>query len=164
MSDLEARIFTLGPMRVASARGFSESPEPIAWTKLLIWAESKGLLENLDEVRFFGFNDPSPSADNPAYGYEQWITVTPDVTAEGGVEIKKFPVGLYVVSRCKGVENIASTWKQLAAWLENSSYKLGQHQWLEESLTKPESVRSFEEMPLEDYLMELYCPIREARS
>ena len=161
MSDLEVRIITLVPMRVASARGFGESPEPIAWNKLLTWAESKGLLENLDDVRFFGFNNPDPSPESPAYGYEQWITVTPDVTAEVGVEIKAFPGGLYGVSRCKGLENIGSTWKQLSAWLENSPYTLGHHQWLEECLTKPRSVRSFEKMPPEDYLMELYCPISE---
>jgi effector-binding domain-containing protein len=161
MSDLDVRIVTLDPMRVASARGFGESPEPIAWSKLLTWAESKGLLENLDEVRFFGFNNPNPSPDNPNYGYEQWITVGPDVTAEGDVEIKEFPGGRYVVSQCKGIENIGTTWQQTAAWVKENSYTIGQHQWLEECLTKPKSVASMDKTPLEDYVMELYCPIEE---
>jgi effector-binding domain-containing protein len=149
-------------MRVASARGFGESPEPIAWNKLLTWAESKGLLENLDDVRFFGFNNPNPSPDSPSYGYEQWITVGPDVSAEGDVEIKEFPGGRYAVSQCKGIENIGTTWQQTAAWVKDNSYTIGQHQWLEECLTKPTSVASMDKTPLEDYVMELYCPIAEA--
>lgn len=161
MRDLEVRIVNLEPMRIASVRGFGESPEPIAWNKLLTWAASKGLLENLDDVRFFGFNNSNPSPDSPTYGYEQWVTVGPDVTAEGDVEVKEFPGGRYAVSQCQGIENIASTWQQTAAWVKDHSYTLGQHQWLEECLTKPKSVASFDKTPLEDYVMDLYCPIGE---
>lgn len=161
MSDLDVRIVTLDPMRVASVRGFGESPETIAWNKLLTWAESKGLLDNLDDVRFFGFNNPNPSPNSPTYGYEQWITVGADVAAEGEVEIKDFPGGRYAATQCKGLGNIAAAWKLVAAWVKDNSYTLGQHQWLEECLTKPKSVASMDETPLEDYVMDLYCPIRE---
>jgi DNA gyrase inhibitor GyrI len=160
MSELDVRIVRLEPMRVASALGFGESPEPIAWKKLLTWAETRGLLDDLDSVRFFGFNNPNPSPGSPNYGYEQWITVGPDVTAEGDVEIKEFAGGLYAVTRCKSIHQIMEIWKSLGAWLKESSYKMGQHQWLEECLTKPTSAE-LEEIPLEDFEMDLYCPIQE---
>lgn len=161
MSELDVRFVRLESLRVASALGFGESPEPVAWTKLLTWAESKGLFNDLDSLRFFGFNNPNPSPGSPNYGYEQWVTVDPDVTAEGDVEIKEFSGGLYAVTRCKSVHWIMSTWKSLGAWLKESSYKMGQHQWLEECLTKPSSVKVLEEIPLEDLEFDLYCPIEE---
>ena len=160
MNELDVRVVRLEPIRIASALGFGESPEPIAWKKLLTWAETNGLLANLDAVRFFGFNNPSPSPGSPNYGYEQWITVGPDVTAGGDVEIKEFAGGLYAVTRCRNINEIMQTWKNLAAWLENSSYKMGRHQWLEECLTKPSSPE-LEEIPLEDLVMDLYCPVLE---
>ena len=43
MNELEVQIVRLEPMRVASATGFGESPEPLAWNTILTWAESKGL-------------------------------------------------------------------------------------------------------------------------
>ena len=77
MSELEVRIVQLEPMRVASAYGFGESPEDVAWTKLKTWM--KETLINPEEHRFFGFNNPNPSPGSPKYGYEQWITVGPEV-------------------------------------------------------------------------------------
>jgi len=47
---------------MASALGFGLSPEIEAWNKLLKWAGLKGLLEDLGNRRFFGFNNPDPSA------------------------------------------------------------------------------------------------------
>jgi len=60
MSELEVRVITLEPMRVASAYGFGEQPETQAWTKILAWASSQGY-EDLSKHRFFGFNNPNPS-------------------------------------------------------------------------------------------------------
>ena len=161
MSELDVRIVRLEPMRVACASGFGESPEPIAWNKLLTWAETKRLLDDLDSVRFFGFNNPNPSQGSQDYGYEQWITVGPDMTAEGDVEVKEFAGGLYAVTRCKSIYKIVETWKSLGAWLEESSHKTGRHQWLEECVTKPSSAKALEEIPLEDFELDLYCPIQE---
>ena len=43
MSELEVRIVTLEPMRVASAHGFGEQPEEQAWTPrfgvIVFWAK-----------------------------------------------------------------------------------------------------------------------------
>ena len=47
MSDLDVRIVKLEPMRVASVRAVSESPEVDAWSKLRSWAEPKGFLQKM---------------------------------------------------------------------------------------------------------------------
>jgi hypothetical protein len=73
MSDLDVRIVTLEPMRVASAHAYSASPEGEAWDKLIAWAKPKGLLEDATAHRIFGFNNPNPSPGTPNYGYEFWI-------------------------------------------------------------------------------------------
>jgi DNA gyrase inhibitor GyrI len=154
MSELEVRIVQLEPMHVAFALGFSESPEGEAWEKILTWAKSKGLLDDLDKVRFFGFNNPDPSPGSSNYGYEQWITVDPGTKAEGDIKTKGFSGGLYAVARCKGVENIYPTWKQLVGWREDSQYKQAHHQWVEEAITPPGT-------PVEEMVLDLFLPIVE---
>ena len=154
MSELKVRIVRLEPMRVASAHGFGQSPEQEAWNKILAFAEAKGLLEEPEAHRFFGFNNPDPSPGSPNYGYDQWITACPDVEPEGEVQIIEFSGGLYAVTRCKGLSNIGQVWKQLVTWCEDSHHKKAHHQWLEELLTPPD-------VPLEDYVFELYLPVAE---
>ena len=133
MTELEVRIVRLEPMRVACASGFGEQPEEEAWDTLVTWARSQGVLDDLEGVRFFGFNNPEPSPGSPNYGYEQWMTVGPDVEAEGEVGIKEFDGGLYAVATCR-LGNIGAAWKQLVAWAEESGHRLGRHQYLEECL------------------------------
>ncbi len=156
MSELDVRIVKLEPMRVASAHGFGESPEPQAWDKLLTWAESKGLLADREAVRFFGFNNPSPSPGSPNYGYEQWMTVGSDVEAEGEIEIKEFPGGLYAVARCEGLDNIGEMWQRLVLWGDDSPHKKGHHQCLEEFLSPLDVM----DQP-DQYVFDLYLPIIE---
>ena len=157
MSELEVRIVQLEPIRVASAYGFGPNPEEQAWDKLLTWAKSKGLLELSPDrprsYRLFGFNNPSPSAGSPNYGYEQWMTVASDVQPEGDIAIKEFPGGLYAVTRFQGLSKIGKVWEQLAAWCDTSQYKFAHHQWLEELLSSPL------EPDLEKYIFDLYLPI-----
>ena len=153
MSELEVRIVTLEPMRVASAHGFGEQPEEQAWTKILNWVSSQGF-EDLSQHRFFGFNNPNPSPGSPNYGYEQWILVGPEVEGNDDIEIKEFPGGLYAVTRSEGLLNITENWMKLAVWREDSKYKEAHHQWLEECFTPlAES--------LEDFVFDLYAPIVE---
>ena len=152
MSEFEVRTVTLEAMRVASAYGFGEQPELQAWNTLLTWAKDQGI--NLEEQRFFGFNNPNPSPGSPNYGYEQWISVGPEAKSTEGIEIKEFPGGLYAVARCEGLQNIGDIWKQLVVWREDSKFQEAHHQWLEECFT-PEVER------LEDYVFDLYAPIAE---
>jgi DNA gyrase inhibitor GyrI len=152
MPEFEVRIVTLEAMRVASAHGFGEQPELQAWNTLLTWAKDQGI--NLEERRFFGFNNPNPTPGSPNYGYEQWITIGDGAESGEGIEFKEFAGGLYAVTRCEGLQHITDTWMQLAVWREDSKYQEAHHQWLEECFT-PEAER------LEDYVFDLYAPIAE---
>ena len=154
MSELQARIVELEPMRVASVHAYNASPEGDAWNKLIAWAKLKGLLNDPETHRIFGFNNPDPSPGSPNYGYEFWIVVGPEVEPEGEVKVKEFSGGLYAVTRCKGVDNITSTWKRLVAWSEESKYRHAHHQWLEEHIG-PANVPQDEE----GLVLDLYMPI-----
>ncbi len=157
MNELEVRIVRLEPMRVASVWGFGESPEGQAWQKLEAWAKPKGLLDDPEQHRIFGFNNPNPSAGSPNYGYELWIEVGPDVVPEGDTRILGFNGGLYAVTRCevpKGQYHvIGETWKELVTWREDSQYKCGTHQWLEKSVPT--------DAPGIEFILDLYLPIAE---
>jgi DNA gyrase inhibitor GyrI len=154
MSDLEVKIVQMEPVRVASAHGFGASPEEQAWSKILAFAESKGL--DPKKARFFGFNNPNPSPGSPNYGYEQWMTVGPDVKAEGEITIKEIPSRQYAVAHCEGLSNIGDVWRQLVLWFEDSPYKKPPHwyQGLEELHAGPD-------VPPEDFVFDLYLPIAE---
>jgi DNA gyrase inhibitor GyrI len=174
MSNLDVRIVRLEPSRVVAAYAFGSTPEICAWESLLSWAVSKGLLNvsnaanatnapNAPTVpRFFGFNNPVPDPGSPNYGYEQWMTVAPDVTANltaevtanSEVQAKEFSGGLYAVTRCR-LSEIRETWKRLTEWNEEGPYRLAHHQWLEECLTPPVPVIGTEP----DLVYDLYLPI-----
>jgi effector-binding domain-containing protein len=153
MADLEVRIVQMEPMRVASALGFGQSPELLAWEKILAFAQAAGI--DREQARFFGFNNPNPSPGSPNYGYEQWITVGPDVEAAGEVSIKEIPARRYAVTRCDSLEHIGQVWQQLVTWFEDSPYQKPPHwcECLEELLTPPE-------VPFED-VFDLYLPLAE---
>ncbi len=154
MRELDVKIVEMGPMRVASAHGFGESPEALAWEKILAFAGAKGL--DTDEIRFFGFNNPNPSPGSPNYGYEQWMTVGPEVEAEGDIVIKEIPARRYAVTGFTGLENIGRVWQELVLWFEDSPYKKPPHwcECLEELLGGPAG-------PTETWVFNLYLPIAD---
>ncbi len=154
MEELIVRIIELEPISVAAAHGFGETPETIANEKILSWARSKGFLENIENHRFFGFNNPNPSPGSPNYGYDCWMTVDSNVQQEGDIKIIEFSGGLYAVTRCTGVPTITATWHKLIEWREDSKYKSANHQWLEELFNPLEP-------DIERYEFDLYMPIRE---
>ena len=158
MSDLEVRIVQLEPMRVASLWAFGPSPEIEAWEKLTAWAKPRGLLDDPQSHRIFGFNNPNPSPGSPNYGYELWIEVGPDVEPERDVRIEAFQGGLYAVTRCEVPPDepyrvIPATWKKLVTWREDSPYRGGSHQWLEETVPI--------KLPGIEFVLDLYLPIVE---
>ena len=152
MSELEVRIVTLDPMRVAVTFGFGTAPEHEAWERLVAWSEPKGFFEDRAAHRIFGFNNPDPSPGSPNYGYEFCMEVGPDVEADGEVQIEECKGGRYAVTRCRGVNNIGRTWKELVTWRESSAYKPASHQWLEEHLGPAQ-------MTPENLELDLYLPI-----
>lgn len=157
MSALEVKIVNLEPLRVASFLGFGQNPEDIAWEKLNAWAKPKGLLDDPENHRLFGFNNPNPSPGSPNYGYEVWIEIDPDYEMEDDIKSFTFYGGLYAVARCavpKGnFEVIGETWNKLVTWREESQYKHGRHQWLEKSVPL--------NLPDTEFVLDLYMPIEE---
>lgn len=155
VSDLDVRIVKLEPMRVASVWGFGKEPESIAFTKLDAWAGPKGLRDDPQKHRIFGFNNPDPFPGSPNYGFEIWIEVGPDVEPEGDVRIGGFDGGLYAVTRCEvpagQYDVIGATWKKLVTWREDSQYKCGHYQWLEHSIST--------DSPGIEFVLDLYLPI-----
>ena len=130
----EVKIVELEPLHVASFQGFGTAPEDAAFAKLTAWLEKHGLMTTVRERRVFGFNNPEPSPGSPNYGYEVWITVGPEVEAEGDMEIRDFEGGLYAITTCtpKSGDDIPGCWQQLVNWLAGSPYGHARHQWLEE--------------------------------
>jgi DNA gyrase inhibitor GyrI len=163
VSKLDVRIVRLEPMRVASIYGFGKEPEALAYEKLIAWAEPRGLLNDPDKHRIFCFNNPHPSAGSPNYGYEFWITIGDDVEAEGDVKIQDFDGGLYAVMRIvvrgKPWEEIPAGWKRLDAWIADSEYKPGSHQWLQEHVRTKDALES--KWTLHEHALDLYYPIAE---
>lgn len=162
MEKSDVRIVKLEAMRLASVWGFGETPETLAWQKLEAFAKPRGLWGDLQAHRIFGFNNPNPSHGSPKYGYELWIEVAPEVEPVDDVRIVDFPGGLYAAMRCEvprggAYEVIGETWKRLAAWLEAphglSHYRMGSHQWLEQSVT-------FDD-PGVEFALDLLLPIVE---
>jgi len=157
MSEMDVKIVSLEPLRVASFWGFGPSPELEAWEKLRAWAEPRDLLDDLEANRVFGFNNPDPSAGSPNYGYELLIEVDEDTIPEGDMRLQKLDGGLYAVARCEvpqgGIDQIGKVWKGLLAWRESSKYKAGSHQWLEKSV-------AFDSPGIE-FALDLYMPIAE---
>ena len=104
----------------------------------------------------FGYNNPDPSPGSPNYGYDVWITVDETVQPEGEVRIIAFSGGLYAVTRVEVKnpgEDIPRTWQKLVAWMEQSNYRHGNHQWLEES---PNPVTTADAPA---FTLDLYLPI-----
>lgn len=163
MKELEVKIVKLEPMRVASVRVISKTPENDAWEKMRAWAEPKGLLEDIEKNPVFGFNNPNPSPDREDYGYEFWIRVEPDTKPEKDINIKEFEGGLYAVTTCKLKEELESeffqkqgyleSWKKIVDWVKSSKYKVGKHQCLEKA-HDPEASE-------EELILDLYISIEE---
>ncbi|MCG3226224.1 MAG: effector binding domain-containing protein [Candidatus Heimdallarchaeota archaeon] len=152
MAKDEFRIVKLPAMRVASFHAMGEflgDPETKAGKKIYEWANPKGLYENKEKHRVFGFNNPDPkfdhdkgefivSKENP-YGYEFWITIDEDFEVENEIAVKNIPEGLHVVKSCAGVHNLGDAWKELYKWIKNNDkYEFGNHQCLEQALNPME--------------------------
>ncbi len=152
MTEDEVRVVELEPLRVAATLGFGPEPEIEAWDKLMTWARATNHLDGTQ--RFFGFNNPNPMPGSPNYGYEQWMTIEPDVEPVSDVEIKDFEGGLFAVLRSNGLATITEDWGRLAAWLEASRYRVDNRQCLEELLNSPV-------LPQTDWAFDLYVAIAE---
>jgi AraC family transcriptional regulator len=158
LENLDIRFICLPALRVVSFYAFSSSPETQAWGKTVTWAKEHNCWHEAPTIRVFGFNNPDPSVGSPNYGYEYWLTIGPNVQTDTDTGVKEFSGGKYAVLRCEVSGNpwdiIPTAWNELVRWRESSHYKLGNHQCLEEHLTRFDSID-------QGFILDLYLPITE---
>ncbi len=167
IEDLFVQVVELEPMRVASVRAFSGSPENDAWEKMRAWAEPQGLLDDLTKHPVFGFNNPNPSPGQKEYGYEFWIRMGAHFKGESEIEAKDYEGGLFAVTTSKIWEEMHSdfgkeheyleSWKKLVDWvILSKKYEMDESR---QCLEKPHDPNAtFKEM-----VLDLYQPIKEVK-
>jgi DNA-binding transcriptional ArsR family regulator len=167
IEDLFVQVVELEPMRVASVRAFSATPEIDAWEKMRAWAEPQGLLEDLDNHPVFGFNNPNPSPGQKEYGYEFWIRMGTLFKGEGEVVAKDADGGLFAVTSCRLGEELESEytkehgflepWRKLIEWvILNEKYEIDDRR---QSLEKSRNPGA----PVAEVILDLYHPIKEVQ-
>lgn len=158
MENEEIRILSLPAMRVGTFYAYSTTPEHDAWAKLIDWSKARECWKEPPATRIFGFDNPSSSEGSPNRGYEFWLTVGPDVESDHEVKVKQFNGGKYAVLRCDVAGNpfevIPPAWGKLINWCEASHYMIGNHQCLEEHLSRNETNDDY-------FVLDLYLPITE---
>jgi len=155
MSDRcdEVRIEELGPMRVASVRVISATPERDAWARMKAWASARGLL-NSAKNPIFGFNSPDPEPGQKIYGYEYWLRIDAATEIDGEAVERQFDGGPYAVSECRVSDpwkDIPSAWGRLLQWVLKNGYSVGSHQYFE--------VPEDPDAPDNRLVLRLYCPV-----
>ncbi|UCF79564.1 MAG: GyrI-like domain-containing protein [Candidatus Eiseniibacteriota bacterium] len=155
------QIVKLSPMTVVSAHALGVSPESEAWDLLCAWAEPRGLLEGNELHPIYGFNNPNPEPGSQEYGYEFWMVVDDSFTDSGQLKLKKFPGGLFAVSRCKLVGDSDGTVPEIWRDLYEKVKASGTHCWRRaqelEKLVNPGA-------PADELLLDLYLPVVETSS
>jgi DNA gyrase inhibitor GyrI len=153
MREFEIRIEELPAMRVASFKGFSETPEMDAHNAAMKWAEEKGLLK---DFHTFGFNNPPPWAtEGPEYGYELWVVIGKDTEVEEEIEVMEKPAILCAVTSINRLEQIGDAWKYLHDWAKASNeYEHPNSSGLEE-MTSPIGA------PEEELSFNLWLPVKK---
>lgn len=154
MDDLDVRLIDLNSMHVVVATGYGEEPESQAWDELLNFAEAQEIDPWDQTHRFFGFNNPEPEAQLADYGYEQWMTIAPEVTVSPPLETKDVEGGRYAMLRIHGLETIGKSWRLLASWCEEHGHEVDRKRnlCLEELLTPIE-------YPTSQWDMNLYLAV-----
>jgi DNA-binding transcriptional MerR regulator/DNA gyrase inhibitor GyrI len=153
------RIVRLPAMTVASFRAESATPEDDC-SKVFNQFVLENNLHRRNGYRYFGFNDPNPSAGNPIYGYEMWVTIPDDFRVPQPLVKKQFGGGLYA-SISTQMNEIGERWKLLNDWCKNNDKYAHDFsfQWLEECSMDFETFVS-EKIKDSDKQLDLLEPIK----
>jgi predicted transcriptional regulator YdeE len=129
----DVRIVRLPAMTVAAYRAMSETPEKDC-SEVMNKFVLNNSLQRKGCFRHFGFNNPSPSENNPVYGYEMWVAIPENFEIPEPLVKKQFDGGLYASIPTKMGE-IGENWQKLYNWVKNNDkYEVDfSFQWLEES-------------------------------
>lgn len=156
VDSIEVKIIQLEPMWVACFPAYGAEPEDEAWQKMVTWAKPLGLLDNPEKHRIFGFDTTGMLPPGQNRGYEFWMEVESGFNAGPDVKVTQFGGGKYAVYRIPQVKNpwdtIPAGWKALVLWQEDSAYKMGKAQCLEQHLGGVD-------VPLAECSMDLYLSI-----
>ncbi len=159
------RIVYLPPCTVAASHYFGENPEDNAGKALNAFIREHKLLGIKPDLRVFGFNNPSPQAENETYGYEFWATIPDDFEVPAPLVKKRFEGGLYAAHSIRMGD--FHEWQLLWQWvMNNGEYvhdarePLGMGGGLEEHLNAY-SFYSSDEAAAKYIQLDLLTPIRK---
>lgn len=157
------RIIHLPPCTVAASHYFGENPENNAGKPLEEFVKRIDLPKLKPDLRMFGFNNPSPTA-NETYGYEFWVTIPDDLDVPAPLQKKHFDGGLYA-AHCIKMGDFHE-WQLLGQWVSNNGeYEydarepLGMNGCLEEHLNAY-SYFNGDEMAINLIQLDLLTPIK----
>jgi DNA-binding transcriptional MerR regulator len=91
----DVRMVYIPPATVAASHYIGEEPEHHASKALEKFVRESGLCQIKPDLRNYGFNHPSPTAGQPVYGYEMWVTIPDDLEVPEPLVKKRFEGGLY---------------------------------------------------------------------
>lgn len=111
------RILYLPPCTVAASHYFGENPEDGASEPFNRFVRNIGLPKLKPDFRVFGFNNPSPKA-NETYGYEFWATIPDDLEVPAPLVKKHFAGGLYA-AHCIKMGDFHE-WPLLGNWVRRN--------------------------------------------
>lgn len=155
MSKFKIRIEELGPMRVVVFRGYSTTPEMEAHEQAVAFATEKGLINENNCLKTFGFNKPAPwVTQGDEYGYELWVVVDPEINIPPYLMVKEFPGARCAVTSIEKLADIGAAWEYLYKWVGDSKdYEHSHIDGLEEVLSPLGT-------PEEELAFNLYLPVR----
>ena len=155
MSKFEVQIETLPAMRVVVFRGYSRAPEMEAHALAVAFGKEKGLVDEQNRMKTFGFNKPAPWVTNlDEYGYEIWIVVSNDVDVPSYLPVKEYPGAKCAVTHIKKLADIGTAWEFLYQWVDEcEEYEHAHMDGLEELLSPLGT-------PEEELAFNLYLPVK----
>ena len=115
--QLNVRLVHLPPMTVAAFHYIGPECEDHAQAMVAAFIRESGLYERKPDARLFGFNHPSPTREQPIYGYEYWVSIPEDVDVPAPGQTKRFAGGLFAV-HCMAFPNFHE-WQRLVDWVNN---------------------------------------------
>ncbi len=159
------RIIHIPPFTVASSySGVCKEPERKASAMLKDFITESKLCDATKDLRVFGFNNPSPKADED-YGYEFWVTIPSDFEVSAPLVKKHFEGGLYA-AHCIKMGNFHE-WQLFVQWMiesDNYAYDAREPMGMDGSLEEHLNAYNFYKDSEEDFIqLDLLIPIKKIK-
>lgn len=116
--SLNVRLVQLPPRTVACFHYIGVACEDHAGDMAKDFILGSGLYQHKPDSRMFGFNHPSPTPEQPVYGYEYQITIPDDMDVPAPGVKRTVPGGLYA-AHTMTFPNFHE-WQWLVDWVNNS--------------------------------------------